>query len=120
MDMYSVIRSFFMMFAEFNSSGSTLVVAPLEAGLKLHDSFIPLLVDPSTYRKLVGKLNYLTNTRPNLAFTVQFLSQFMQKPSEDHLKAALHTIRYLQGTPDLGILLNSSQDFKLLGFSDSD
>ena len=49
-------------------------LAPLSKGSSLEDS----LVDATLYRKLVGKLNYLTNTRSDIAFYVQYLSQFLQ------------------------------------------
>ena len=67
------------------------VVTPLPLNLKLHlDSSSPFH-DPTLYRSLVGKLNFLTNTRPDLAFTVQSLSQFMQAPSTLHYDALVHT-----------------------------
>lgn len=49
----------------------------------------------SKYQRLVGKLLYLTLTRPDIAFAVQLLSQFMQQPKASHWKAALRVVRYL-------------------------
>ncbi|XP_022865119.1 uncharacterized protein LOC111385002 [Olea europaea var. sylvestris] len=46
----------------------------------------PPLVDPSSYRSIVGALQYLTHTRPNLAFSVNLVSQFMHAPCTSHLK----------------------------------
>ena len=79
-----------------------------------------LLADASLYRRIVGKLNFLTNIRPDLAFAVQHLSQFMQQPRMPHFQAVQHVLRYLQGQPDLGILLNNSAHFSLEAYCDSD
>ena len=58
------------------------------------------LLDPSKYRRLVGRLIYLTFTCPELGYIVHILSQFMQKPQEDHWIAVLRVVRYLKGCPD--------------------
>ena len=71
-------------------------------------------------RTLVGKLNYLTNTRPALSYTVQTLSQYMHAPRTSHWSALQHTLRYLAGTATQGILLKASDKLKLQAFSDAD
>ena len=63
----------------------------------------PLLDDPIAYRALVGKLNFLTNTRPDLSFSVQTLSQFLQALRVSHLQALLHTLAYIAGSLTKGI-----------------
>lgn len=78
------------------------------------------LPDGSSYRTLVGRLIYLTNTRPDISFAVQQLSQFMHRPTDLHLRAAHRVLRYLKSTPGQGILLSATSDFTLRGFSDSD
>lgn len=70
-------------------------VTPLPLKLKLQSDDGALLDDPKMYRSLVGKLNYLTNTRPNLCYAVQVLSQYMQMPRVSHLRALIHTLRYV-------------------------
>jgi len=72
-----------------------------------------LLEDPAQYRALVGKLNFLTHTRPDLSFTVQTLSQFLQHARTSHLQALLHTLAYVQGTMTQGILLKGADQLKL-------
>lgn len=99
--------------AEFDCLQESPVVSPLNLSVKLlHDHGTPV-VDPSLYRKLVGKLNYLTNTRPDLSFCVQHLSQFMASPHQPHWNAALHVLRYLKSAPAQGILFNSSDSFNI-------
>ena len=69
---------------------------------KLH-AFEIELVDPTWYRQLIGSLMYLVNTRPNICFAVNLLSQFMVEPTRVHWAAAKHVLRYLQGTLDYGL-----------------
>jgi hypothetical protein len=67
---------------------------------KLHASDSEL-VNPTLYRQLIGSLMYLVNTRPDICFTVNTLSQFMMEPRRVHWVAAKHVLRYLQGTVDI-------------------
>jgi len=53
--------------------------------------------DQSLYQRLIGKLLYLTMTRPDIAFGVQTLSQFLQQPKKTHMEAALRIVRYIKG-----------------------
>ena len=55
-----------------------------------------VLSDPTCYQKLVGKLLYLTMTRPDISYVVQNLSQFMHKTKKSHMEGALRVIRYLK------------------------
>lgn len=74
------------------------VQTPMEVNVLHHNDEGELLVDPSLYRQLVSSLNFLTITRPDLAFAVQRVSQLMQSPCLPHLAAVQRIIRYLQGT----------------------
>ncbi|XP_035542938.1 uncharacterized mitochondrial protein AtMg00810-like [Juglans regia] len=93
---------------------------PMSSNLRLTRINSTLLEDPIVYRRLVGRLLYLTITRPDLAYSVQTLSQFMDKPAQTHLDATHHVLRYLKGTPGQGIFLSSSSCLHLKAFSDSD
>ena len=76
--------------------------------------------DSPSYRRLVGRLIYLTNTRPNISYAVQQLSQFMANPTTDHSKAASRVLRYLKSSPGCGIFFPTTGSTRLQAFSDSD
>jgi hypothetical protein len=60
---------------------------PTEVNVKHRREKGGLLTNPTLYRQLVGSLNYLTITRPDISFAVQQVSQFMQTPCHLHLAA---------------------------------
>lgn len=100
--------------------GAKRVSIPIEQQHKLALSTSLLMTDPERYRRLVGRLIYLSATHPNLTSSVHILSQFMQAPRVDHWKAALRVVRYLKGTSGLGIFLAADSDLRLHGWCDSD
>ena len=73
--------------------------SPLDPTVKLKAKEGYVLSDPTLYRKLVGKLNFLTNTRLDISYAVQHLSQFLQDPRKPHLLAAFHLLRYIKKGP---------------------
>ncbi|XP_048502878.1 uncharacterized mitochondrial protein AtMg00810-like [Beta vulgaris subsp. vulgaris] len=95
-------------------------ITPFPLNFKLAADDSPAYHDPEFYRCYVGKLNFVTHTRPDLAFAVQSLSQFMHKPCVSHVQALTHTLRYLNHTTGQGILLKASPQLTLQAFSDSD
>lgn len=94
---------------------------PMEPRLKLlKDSDSPQ-VDATKYRSLIGSLRYLMNTRPDLAFSVGYLSRFMQDPRQEHLVAMKRVLRYIAGTVNHGLVYNKmGEELSLTGYSDSD
>jgi hypothetical protein len=70
----------------------------MEPRLKLSRESTTPTVDGTTYRSLVGSLRYLVNTRHNLAYSVGYVSRFMEKPTQEHLAAVKRIIRYVLGT----------------------
>ncbi|XP_075101908.1 uncharacterized protein LOC142177332 [Nicotiana tabacum] len=96
------------------------VVCPLDLNSKLKADYGDLLAQPERYRSLVGKLLFLTRTRPDICFGVQHLSQFLQSPRVPHMFVALHILRYLKGTPDLHLFYSNSSDFTISAYSNSD
>ncbi|KAM1740735.1 hypothetical protein ACFX12_010944 [Malus domestica] len=93
---------------------------PMEPNLSLTQTDGTLLHDPSSYRRLVGRLIYLTITRPNLTYVVNMLSQFMDKPRQPHLEAVHKVLRYIKQSPGQGILLPSTGSLQLQAFCDAD
>ena len=96
------------------------VATPLPLNLKLSSDDSPRYSDPELYRSLVGKLNFLTNTRPDLAYSVQTLSQFMHHPTISHHQALQHTLHYVHSTAGQGIMLKAGTQLTLHAYSDSD
>ncbi|XP_019239261.1 PREDICTED: uncharacterized protein LOC109219274 [Nicotiana attenuata] len=78
------------------------------------------LTDINKYQRLLGKLLYLTITRPDKAYSVQTLSQFMQKLKRSHLEAAQRVVRYVKNQPGQGILLSSKQRHTTTAYCDAD
>lgn len=96
------------------------LTSPLDSTTKSKAKEGAPLSDPTFYRKLIGKLNFLTNTRLDIAYGVQHLSQFMQDPREPHLKAAYHMLRFLKGDPTMGLYFSNKNDLSLAAYCDSD
>lgn len=76
--------------------------------------------DPTKYKKLVGSLNFLTTTRPNIAFVVGMLSRFMHKPCKGHWNVEKWVLKYLKGTRTYGIKYSKVVDFHLISYWDFD
>ncbi|KAK2366753.1 putative mitochondrial protein [Trifolium repens] len=93
---------------------------PMIPNLKLSATDSNLYSDPAAYRRLIGRMIYLTNTRPDLAFAVNRLSQFVSAPTEAHHAAAIHVLQYIKNSPGKGLYFAASSDLKLSTFSDSD
>ncbi|CAL8992058.1 unnamed protein product [Prunus brigantina] len=91
----------------------------MEQNLKLTNSDGEVLNDPSQFRRLVGRLFYLTITRQEITYAVNILSKFMHQPRKPHLDAALHILRYLKGSPGQGLLFSSNNKLHLIGYCDS-
>ncbi|KAJ9542648.1 hypothetical protein OSB04_029154 [Centaurea solstitialis] len=72
------------------------------------------------FRRIVGGLNYLSHTRPDIAFSVSAISRFMHNPTVHHLGAAKRIICYVMGTIDHGIWYSKVSNPRLVGYTDSD
>ncbi|PKU62304.1 putative mitochondrial protein [Dendrobium catenatum] len=79
----------------------------------------PILGDPTMYRKLTGALQYLCLTRPDIAYSVNLLSQHMHQPMPEHTYLLKRLLRYIKGTLQYGIPITKS-NLLLTSFSDAD
>jgi hypothetical protein len=79
-----------------------------------------LFHDPGKYRRLVGKLNYLTITKLDISYAVSVVSPFMESPRVSHWEAATCVIRYLKRAPSHGILYKLNGHLRVEGFTAAD
>lgn len=106
--------------AKHNMADAKPVLTPLPTSPKLTLHGGTKLNDASEYRSVVGSLQYLAFTRPDIAYAVNRLSQLMPQPTEDHWQAAKRVLRYLAGTSTHGIFLDTTSPLNLHAFSDAD
>ena len=90
------------------------VDTPMDPNVKLEPGQGELLRDPGRYRRLVGKLNYLTITQPDISFPMSIVSQFLQSPCESHWDVVVRILRYIKGTPGQGVLYENRGHTRLL------
>lgn len=74
----------------------------------------------TTFKQLVGSLRYLTATKPDLIYSVNLVSRYMENPNEQHMVTAKRILRYIQGTRGFGIQYKYGGEQKLVGYVDSD
>ncbi|RVW92487.1 Retrovirus-related Pol polyprotein from transposon RE1 [Vitis vinifera] len=91
-------------------SGCQPVNTPIEEGLKLYVEPNQVSTDKGRYQRLVGRLMYLAYTRPDLAYALSVVSQYMHNPGEQHMNAVMLILRYLKNAPGKGILLAKNVD----------
>ncbi|XP_016451711.1 secreted RxLR effector protein 161-like [Nicotiana tabacum] len=113
------------------ASSEKPVCTPLEFNHKLtfvdfdqevnKNAYADILVeDKGIYQILIGRLLYLTMTRPDITFVVQLLSQYMHTPKVSHMEAAKRVIRYIKSTPELGLFMPTGSYNQLVAYCDSE
>ncbi|CAJ2637896.1 unnamed protein product [Trifolium pratense] len=104
----------------FDMEGAKPSPTPLSATatLQLHDGTPS--TDATEYRSILGALQYLNLTRPDLSFSINKLAQFMHKPTTLHLQHLKRILRYLKTTINHGILLQPTTSHNLIAYSDAD
>ena len=103
---------------ETGMSTSKPVTTPLAEGIKLSIDLNQVLVDKGRYQRLVGRLMYLANTRPDLAHVLSVVSQYMHDPGEQHMNAVMRILSYLKGSLGKGILFKKNGHFSIEGYTE--
>ena len=76
--------------------------------------------DKGRYQRLVGKLIYLSYTRPDIAYAVNMVSQFMHCLSEDHMSVVIQILRYLKSSLGKGLMFSKNDHLRVEGYIDTD
>ena len=95
----------------------------MEARVQLRKAGTTTTVNATNYCSIVGSVCYLVNTRHNLAYSVGYMSRFMEAPKEEHLLAVKRSLRYVVGTRGWGVTYctgRGKEKLELVGYSDSD
>jgi len=104
----------------YNMINFKSTISPMNPNLKMSLFEESQLADITAYRKLIGKLIYVTQSRPDIAFPVNLLSRFMHHPTKNQFGAAKQILRYLAGAVDYGIHYERGKKCQLTCYSDSD
>ena len=92
---------------------------PMDPSVKLLPNQGEPLSDSGRYRRLVGKLNYLTITRPDI-FAVSVVSQFLSFPCQEHMDVVIRILRYIKCAPGKGLVYEDKGHTQIVGYSDAD
>jgi len=106
--------------SEARMLGSTPTSTPMNFSRHKNTEIRELLFDSAPFRRLIGRLIYLTHTSPDITFTMHHLSQFIATPTSLHHRASMQIIRYLKQHPRHGIFFDSTSNLHLKAFCDSD
>lgn len=91
----------------------------MDANVKLEVRVISSLADKGRYKRLVGKLIYLSHSCPDIGFAVSVNSQFTSNPTSNHMEAVYRVLRYLKSNPGKGLFFRKSSDRNIEVYSDS-
>jgi len=95
------------------------ISTPIEENLKLSIHPQQIHTNKERYQRLVGRLLYLSHTRPDLAYVLSVISQFMHSPSEEHMKVITRVLRYLKSSPGKGILFKKGENLNIEGYTNA-
>ncbi|XP_062113115.1 uncharacterized mitochondrial protein AtMg00810-like [Humulus lupulus] len=105
---------------KFDMKHLKLCPTPMTAGKPIPVNDGEPLLNPTIYRSVIGALQYLIHTRPDISFTVNKLSQLLESPTIAHWSVVKRIMRYLKGTIHHGLHISHSDRLALIGYSDAD
>ena len=104
----------------FDMEGAKPSPSPLSKTAMLQLNNGTTATDATEYRRIIGGLQYLNLTRPDLSYSINKLSQFMHKPTSLHLQHLKRVLRYIKLTMNHGLMLSKTMENNLLAYSDAD
>ncbi|KAD3336139.1 hypothetical protein E3N88_31658 [Mikania micrantha] len=96
------------------------ITFPMEQNATITDFPNSPRTDAKQYRRIIGRLLYLQATRPDIAYSVNILSQFVTDPRKEHMEAVTRILRYLKATPGQGVFFPKQGNFDLVAYCDAD
>ncbi|XP_071695040.1 uncharacterized mitochondrial protein AtMg00810-like [Rutidosis leptorrhynchoides] len=101
-------------------SSCNMVHTPVDTQRKLNSQTGDPYHNPTEYRSLVGALQYLTFTKPDISYAIQQVCLHMHAPTNIHMIAVKRIIRYIQGTSHFGLFISKSTAHNLVSYTDAD
>ncbi|XP_074351987.1 secreted RxLR effector protein 161-like [Apium graveolens] len=95
------------------------IKSPIEQNHGLEECNDQIPANKGRYQRLVGRLIYLSHTRPDIAYAVSVVNRFMHNPGKQHMDAVVRILRYLKSAPGKGLLFLKHGNTDILGYSDS-
>ena len=96
------------------------VDTPMDPNVKLVPRQRNSLGDLGRYRQLVGKLNYLIITRPDISFPMNVINQFLQSPYDSHWDVVIRILQYIKSTPGQRVLYENKGHTQVVGYTYTD
>ncbi|KAM5578991.1 hypothetical protein ABKV19_009000 [Rosa sericea] len=96
------------------------VDTPIEQNHRLAEYVDQIPTNKGRYQRLVGRLIYLSHTRPDLTYAVSAVSQFMHNPSKVHMDVVFRILQYLKSAPGKGLIFSKNNHLDVSGYTDAD
>ncbi|XP_022040788.1 secreted RxLR effector protein 161-like [Helianthus annuus] len=105
---------------KFSMSGTSATSTPLATNHGINTDVTGEKVEETLYWSMISSLMYLTASRPDIMYPTCLAARYQSSPRASHLMIVKSILRYLKGTPSLGMWYPKDGDFRLEGYSDLD